>query len=119
MSLFNFFFPEQALAAHVLRIAESTSIASTQARILQARGDHAQSSAKKRIDELEKEVGQLTIVIEALLETIADQGIVTREDLARKIGEIDSRDGVIDGRITKQKPSTVEASSKIKFNFPK
>lgn len=75
-------------------------------------------SMKKRIDELESEVGQLTIIIEALLETMADRSIMTREELARKIGEIDARDGVIDGRITKQKPTSEAPKSTPKFNFP-
>jgi hypothetical protein len=119
MSLFDFFFPDQAQAAHLRRLADSTSLANTQKRIFQSRGDHSQSSLTKRIGELESEVGQLTIIIESLLENMSDQEILTKEDIARKIGEIDARDGVIDGRITKQKISPEVTNSKAKFNFPK
>ena len=118
MSLFDFFFPDQAQAAHLRRLADSTSLANTQARINRSSTVHTQSSSNKRIDELENEVGQLTIIVEALLESISDHGILTREDIARKVGEIDARDGVIDGRITKQKPSPEDLRSKPKFNFP-
>lgn len=118
MSFFDFFFPDQAQAAHMRRLADSTSLANTQARIARARINHNQSSSDKRIDELESEVGQLTIIIEALLESISDKGILSREDIARKIGEIDSRDGVIDGRITKQKPISKGTLPKPKFKFP-
>ncbi len=117
MSLFDFLFPDQAQAAHLRRLADSTSLANTQARISQTRSSISNSSLEKRVVELEDEVGQLTIVIESLLESIADKGVLTREDIARKIGEIDARDGVIDGRITKNRSESEASDDKPKFNF--
>ncbi len=118
MSLFDFFFPEQAQATHLRKLSDTISLHNVQSRINSSRSQEIQMSMKKRIDELESEVGQLTIVIEALLECIADRNILTREELARKIGEIDARDAVLDGRITKQKPQLEEPKSLPKFNFP-
>jgi hypothetical protein len=118
MSLFDFFFPDQAQALHLRRLAESTSFSATQARINGSRDLNAQMSMKKRIDELENEVGQLTMIIEALLESISERSILSKEDLARKIGEIDARDGTIDGRITKSQSEPPSKATTRKFNFP-
>jgi hypothetical protein len=118
MDLFDFFFPDQSQAAHLRRLADSTSMSAMQERISRARAERSQASANKRIEELESEVGQLTIIVEALLESISDRGILSREDIAKKLCDIDERDGVIDGRITKPSPSPKAADPKPKFRFP-
>ena len=106
MSLFDFFFPEEAQASYLRQIAHTQAYGSTQSRLANSRLDQSISSSAKRIKELEAEVGQMAILMEALLECIEEQGGVTRDQLARKVGEIDMRDGVIDGRITKPEDST-------------
>jgi len=93
-------------------------MSATQARITRARAERGQASANRRIEELESEVGQLTIIIEALLESISDRGILSREEIANKVCDIDERDGVIDGRITKSAPSPEAADPKPKLRFP-
>lgn len=65
-------------------------------------------SAERRIEELENEVAQLTIVLEAMIEQLCDKDAMTREELAAKISEIDLRDGVADGRMTKMEPEVKE-----------
>lgn len=107
MNIFDFLFPEQAQASHLRRLSESSALLHSQARINSSRGQQAQMSLENRIESLQSEVGQLAIVIEALLESLADRGILTREELARKMSEIDARDGVVDGRITKQNPGSI------------
>ena len=91
MSLFDFFFPEEAQASHLRSLAESNSLVLTQARLARARAEQTCLSAEKRVAELETEVGELTIVVEALLEILEEQGVLSKVDLARKIGEIDAR----------------------------
>ena len=68
MSLFDFFFPEEAQASHLRRLADSTTAANTRTRFETARQNRAQLSDRKKIEDLEEEVAELTIVIEALLE---------------------------------------------------
>ena len=117
MSLFDFFFPEEAQASHLRRLADSASLAQTQARIAQAQSNRASLSAVGRVKEGEEDVAQLTIVVEALLELFSEQGAVTRSDLAKKVAEIDARDGVIDGKITD--PEKLEpGDGKPKLIFP-
>ncbi len=117
MSLFDFFFPEIAQASHLRRIADAASMGNTQARISQSRSQQQRSSSEKRIQELEAEVAQLTIVMEALIEKLSDNSGVTREQLAAKIFEIDRRDGVVDGRVTPQQP-VEEPKKGPNFQFP-
>ncbi len=101
MSLFDFFFPEEAQAAHLRRLADSQARSNTHNRIANARAQASAATTQRRIEELENELGQMTILVESLLECIEEQGLLSRKQLAQKIGEIDARDGVIDGRITK------------------
>jgi len=112
--------PEVAQASHLRQIASTTSLANTQSRLQSARMAQAEQSSKQRIQELESEVGQLTIIVEALLECLEDKETLSREELANKIGVIDARDGVIDGRITKTKPeSEANPPSAPKLHIPK
>ena len=122
MSLFDFFFPEQAQAAHLRRVADNSSRSQTQARLAQARTTRTNLDLSKRVGELEGEVAELTIILEAVLECASEDGSLTRAALARKVAEIDARDGVIDGRITKpgeQKDTAPEPKAGPNFNFPK
>ena len=51
---------------------------------------------------LEDRLDRLTLVCMALWELLKERGELTEEDLATKVREIDLRDGVADGKITKQ-----------------
>lgn len=118
MSLFHFLFPEVAQAEHLDRLARATEMANAQSRLSHVRLSHQKNTAEKRIQELESEVAQLTLVLEALIEKLTEDAGLTRDDLAAKIAEIDLRDGVADGRITPP-PSIESPKSKPKLNFPK
>lgn len=117
MSLFDFLFPEQAQASHLRQLAESNKVANTQARLARSRQQKTHSSSEVRIKDLEDEVAQLTITIEALLEKLSDDGSLTRSELAQKIAEIDARDGIIDGQITKHQ-KTSKTPFKPKLDIP-
>jgi len=117
MSLFDFFFPEQAQAAHLRRLADTSTLTRTKQRVAHARTEKTKLSSEKRVVELEDEVAQLTIILEAVLEVLSDDGSITRSDLAKKVAEIDARDGTIDGRITQPEESD-KSAGKPKFNFP-
>lgn len=111
MSFFDFFFPEQAQAAHLRKLAEqgrSQSDALHRQRVREAQERRAQLAEarglEQRIVQLEQDLGQAGLVIEALLEILESSGTLTREALADRIHEIDARDGVVDGRITPAPP---------------
>lgn len=113
MSLFDFFFPEEAQASHLRRLADSTSVANTRTRFDIARQSQAQLSDRKKIEGLQEEVAQLTIVIEALLEKLDEQDLFTRGELAAKVAEIDLRDGVLDGKITKKQSDSSSGGAQL------
>jgi len=115
MSLFDFFFPEQAQAAHLRRLADGTATNRIQARAARARQARSKNTSEQRIKELEDEVAELTIVVEALVEILDDTNSPRRVDLARKVAEIDARDGVRDGSVTKD---VDQSAPKPKLRFP-
>ena len=102
MSLYDFFFPQQATAQHLRSIVQHNQFSNAVNRVNQARAIRKGQVSKERVEELEDEIAQLTIVMEALLEVLGDSNAITMEMVARKISEIDARDGVIDCRITKK-----------------
>ena len=99
-------------------------MAHTQARLAQVRAERAAIGAKDRVEELEEEVARITLLLEGVLEHLNENGVMTLTDLRTKVAEIDTRDGVIDGKITKpgdveeSEPEDTEAPAKPKFNFP-
>jgi len=102
MSLYDFFFPQQAAAEHLGRLVQHNSFSNTMDRVNQARTSSKLKNTEKRVTELENEVAQLTIVLEALLEVLGNDPNISKDAIARKIAEIDARDGVLDGKITKK-----------------
>ena len=58
--------------------------------------------AQREVRGLEDRLGRLTLVCMALWELLKERGELTEEDLATKVREIDLRDGVADGKITRQ-----------------
>ncbi len=103
MSLFDFFFPEWAEASHLRRLADSAELTERRERFASHRQRHQRLAAKQsqhRIDTLEKELEEATLVIEALIELLEEKDLATRTDLASRVHAIDARDGVVDGRLT-------------------
>jgi hypothetical protein len=107
MSFFDFFFPEQAQASHLRRLADQGEAKSSsihkqrvQALQLQRQESARTKSLEQRIMQLEQDLGQAGLAIEALLELLEQSGVLTREALAARTQEIDARDGVEDGRLT-------------------
>jgi hypothetical protein len=57
-------------------------------------------SQEQRIEQLERELSQAGLTIEALVQLLENAKVITREELGNTIHEIDASDGVIDGKIT-------------------
>ena len=96
MDLFDFFFPEQAEAAHLRQISSNLS-----------RGQHstraAADTARRAVDELadlRSDVAFLTLVITAMLRRLAENETMSLADVADLLGEIDGLDGLPDGGLS-------------------
>ncbi len=104
MSFFDFFFPEQAQASHLRTLAEQGQSQATALHRQRYQETHQRrleasltKSLEQRIEQLEQDLGQAGLAIEALLELLEQSKFVSREELASRIREVDARDGVVDG----------------------
>lgn len=105
MSLFDFFFPEQAQAAHLRSIADSArsqEFQRSQEIFERRRESFREARPDQRIEKLQRELEQSALVIESLISLLEDKEILTRKECQLRIAQIDSADGVVDGRITPQ-----------------
>lgn len=92
MSLFDFFFPEQAQATHLRSLANAQRTSSRRSR-------RTESATDRRIDALEDDLGYVALVLGSLLQQIDDKGVVNRDDVKATIKELDGVDGVTDGKL--------------------
>ena len=95
MSLFDFFFPEQAQAAHLRSIASRQRLAARRS----SRTNRSQAQLEARIDALEGDLGYVTLLLGSLLGQLDEKGVLTREELKTTIAALDELDGVADGRL--------------------
>ena len=104
MSLFDFLFPEWAEASHLRSLAETSERRERREAFSQHRDRQrrhlAGKSTDRKIEILERELAEASLVIEALIEVLEADGKTTRADLAQRIRQIDARDGVADGKLT-------------------
>jgi hypothetical protein len=103
MSLFDFFFPEQAQAVHLRSIAQSARSQDFQRskEIFEKRRESFRDARPdQRVEKLQRELEQSALVIESLISLLEDKKILTRQECQLRIAQIDSADGVVDGRIT-------------------
>jgi len=106
MSLFDIFFPDLSQASHLRRIADQGALNHTQQRLNRMRSDMSSATSSRKIESIQRDVDSMSLVIEALIESLDEKGLLSRGDLAEKAHEIDIRDGVLDGKITKEHPDT-------------
>ncbi|MES2981355.1 MAG: hypothetical protein V4727_03495 [Verrucomicrobiota bacterium] len=104
MSLFDIF-RDFSNTHEMQRLADVSGYLRIQSSLAEARHRQERVSATQRIEELEEEVARLTIVLEATIEKFYESGVLDGDGLAKRIAEIDLRDGVADGKITKSKPA--------------
>ena len=128
MSFFDLLFPEWATATHLRTLTEQNRNQKISARITNNRAERLRKSAQRktseRISELESELNQAALVIEALIETLEANDIASKDEIQSMVLEIDARDGVVDGQITPEENGQFmpnrkwEETEKPKFNFP-
>ena len=95
MSLFDFFFPEQAQASHLRRLANQSS----GRRKASQRNNAAVNQLEKRVSDLEEDLGFAALVLASVMAKLNEKGTVTRDDVRAAMKEVDEIDGVADGRL--------------------
>ena len=100
MSLFDFFFPEQAQASHLHDLARQGSFRRDVATrpeldsVLLAIREYS-----KRLKFDENDIGTLALVCESLIRLGEQKGLFTRQELFAMMQEVDSEDGINDGKL--------------------
>lgn len=101
MSLLDFLAPEVSGAQQLRRIANNME---RQQRIERVKKQFNRTKRKRdthdlqnRVAALEKDLGQVTLVLAAVLDIIQDKGVVSTEDVQAAITAIDKLDGELDG----------------------
>ena len=89
------FSPIQATASHLRRMADRQERQSRIDRI----HDQSQTNIESRVDELENDLGTVSLVLAALIEAANDNGSISREQIKKIIDELDVLDGFKDGRL--------------------
>ncbi len=108
MGLFEFFFPEWAAAEHLKTLAGAKRREARRRfhRRLPPPGERAglmgKGDLEKRVRILEEDVGFLSLLLFGILEGLQDKGVVTREDVISRMAELDTLDGVRDGKVNVQ-----------------
>lgn len=99
MSLFDFFFPEQAQAMHLRTLAEQSAFRprhETRPRLDDS--PVALKGQSKRLDLAEDDLGTLALVCESLIRLGERKGLFTRQELLQVMAEVDAEDGRKDGK---------------------
>jgi hypothetical protein len=96
MDFFDFFFPEEAQAASLRQLAETSqqqAMAQHRERFyreLERRAEDSRvSDLEHRVVQLERDITQAGFVIEALLQLLEESKTVSREAVAVRTGQID------------------------------
>ena len=125
VSLFDFFFPEQAQAIHLRTLTTQNS-----REALGLRREHVShqrqeqrnriliGEAEEQIEKLELELAQSCLVIEGLIELLEEGDVFTREALQERVTAIDVRDGVADGKSTSSEEVPTKRPFESKRDWP-
>ena len=92
MSFFDFFFPEQAQASHLRRIASRSNFD-------RKRNRNRHTASRKRLNDLERDVGFLALVVGTLMQQLDEKEVLRRDDVRAALAELDEVDGVKDGKL--------------------
>ena len=102
MSLFDFFFPDQAQASHLRSLVKLNQVRAYRDRKEQSRSEKTKTrldELEKQVDELVEELAESNLVTQALVKMITHDDPEEREHFKNLIAEIDASDGVTDGKV--------------------
>lgn len=66
-----------------------------------ARGEASTRKQQRGIDAIEERIDKLLLVSMAVWELLKERTSLTEDDLQAKVHELDMRDGVVDGKVTR------------------
>ena len=113
MSLLRYMFDNDLAQRHDIEALGS------KARRNQRKNRRHRSETRDRIEDLEDQVGELSLVCEALLRVLKDSGRLDPTQLQAALEQIDAEDGVIDGKVTREEdrpqvPKPIDAPTRSK-----
>ena len=100
MSVYDFFFPEQAQASHLRSLVEQKRYEYDQDQRDKSDIKGELRYAQNRIEKMGNEMAETQLLVKAMMELMEEVEAFDSSRLIEKIKEIDLRDGVKDGRIT-------------------
>lgn len=99
MSLFDFFFPDQAQAAQLRRIADQAARSERRRNTASREAKATFDSLQRQVDELRGDLGFTALVLGALVARLDEKGVVTRADLQAAMAKLDLADDLADGTL--------------------
>lgn len=98
MRLFDWFFPEQAQAAHLRRVADAQAFSQRRQIYDEMARTRRHAEIDARLESLDEQIGFLTLMLEAIIRKTEEKGIMTRDELKTLMKSIDLEDGRADGK---------------------
>ena len=99
MSLFDFFFPDQAQAAHLRRIADQSARSERRRNSASREAKATLDSLQQQVEDLRGDLGFTALVLGALVARLDEKGVVTRADLQAVMARLDLTDDLADGTL--------------------
>ncbi|MFO0940372.1 MAG: hypothetical protein U0930_06345 [Pirellulales bacterium] len=99
MSLYDFFFPEEAQASHLRRIADGQHRAQRIGELASRRSYESElriTDVEERVLKLERDLGFVALMLGSIVSELNTKGVVTRKELSDIIEKLDARDGFPD-----------------------
>lgn len=100
MKLFDFFFPQQAQASHLRRVADVHTFTLRHENYEERARARRHTEIDERFNSIEDQLGFLTLMLEAIIRKSEEKGVVTRDELQELMKSIDREDGKADGQYT-------------------
>ena len=88
MGLREWFFPEQAQAVHMKRLADAMT-----------RQMRRSGPSKKILQMIEQDIDFLSLLVAVLIVALERKGVISREDITSLFAKMDAMDGKMDGKL--------------------
>lgn len=92
MSLYEFFFPQQAQAQQLRSLA-------AHARVQNVGASRRNKELEGRVQSLEDDLGYIALILGSVLESLDEKGTVTRTEVKEIMKGLDEVDGLWDGKL--------------------
>ena len=92
MGILEGLFPEMMEAEHLRSISSTLKAGEIRAR-------SATSTMIRRMNEMNLEIGSMALILAALVEKLVEDGVLSKEELLKRISDLDALDGRRDGKL--------------------